>query len=283
MAKSKSRVDVRHKDLIQWLNTKPLWAAITVIGALLGVITSSIIIAQIITNTYKQHIGWKRVEQNKISQLAPIETNEYIRGVMGDPILRTKTGSYTKNIYKGRGYWVVTFSDSSNTAQAIAITACGDNGFYPAISNNPLGHTIYLGKDSMSKGAPGTFMKRNDVNEGHYYFVGGASRPSYFYDFSYVGVGFYQDIITGNNAYCGKASAYALTEKDARIKKIINIMYKNVNEVSEADVNYLRDNLMLNTIVMTSANSAKDISATLINSDLASLSVDYRVVRGLAD
>lgn len=286
MTKSKTKARTSHKDLIQWLNTKPIWAVITVLGALLGVITSSIIVSQLIINSYKQHIGWEHVEQHKISLLAPMETNEYIESVMGKPILRDKVGSYTKNIYKGRNYWVISLTDSSNTAQAIGITSCGDSGFYPAITNNPFGHTINLGKDKMSKGASGVYVKRSDVDEGHYYFVGGASRPQYFYDFSYVGVGYYRDVITGNNSYCNKTSVYQLTQKDSRINKIIsNLSYLRSDEVSEvwsaSDINYLRDNLTLNTIVLESSNSDKELSTILMKSDLASLTIDYRVVRGL--
>ncbi len=259
---------------------------LTVLGALLGIITSSIIISQLLVNAYKQHIGWKRVEQHKISLLAPMETNEYIETVLGKPILRDKVGSYTKNIYKGKNYWIVSFIDSSNIAQAIGITSCGEDGFYPAITNNPFGHTINLGKDMMSKGASGVYVKRNDVDEGHYYFVGGASRPQYFYDFSYTGVGYYRDVITGNNSFCRKTAAYQLAQRDSRINKIIsNISPLGSDEVSKvwpaSDINYLRNNLTLNTIVLESPDSNKDLSTILMESDLASLTIDYRVVRGL--
>ncbi|MBC7943110.1 hypothetical protein H7X68_01245 [Candidatus Saccharibacteria bacterium] len=238
----------RGKQVKNWYENHPIWVLLSITSFVLGLAVAAGTVFTFTVDIIENKILWKGVEQAKIESLAPTQTVEYFNSVLGEPNVKTASGDITRYIYKERGYWIESFSDSNSVVQVFDITACGDEGFYPAIKNNPVGEEIVLGKTKMiDTTAPKEWLwKEGDYGLKIHYFQRGATAPSYYYDEYYGGnPSNYQTVFTGHNELCG----YLVFPDD--IAKAMSD-FSNKKPLNEEQVNRLRSNTIINTFAVTS-------------------------------
>ncbi|MEU1466563.1 ETEC_3214 domain-containing protein [Streptomyces sp. NPDC005727] len=86
-----------------------------------------------------KHPTWQSVEYERLSKLRAGVTLQKFEEQLGQPSYRSLhtapgiTGTTTESVFQRNGYWVDVMSDSSDTVQAYAVTACKDD-FNPTFS-----------------------------------------------------------------------------------------------------------------------------------------------------
>lgn len=237
------------KKIKQWFEYHPVWVILAIVSFVLSLAIAAGTVFSFTTKYVEDTILWKNTEQRKIDSLAPTQTVQYFTSILGEPNTKSVRDGITRLIYKERGYWVETFSDSDDVVQLFDITACGDEGFYPKIKNNPVGPETTLGKTKMinTTGNDIWLWKERDAGLKIHYFLRGATAPSYYYDEYYAGnPGNYQTVFTGHNELCG----YLVLPKD--IDTALFAAPVTPNPLSAEQVNRLRKNVTINTFAVTS-------------------------------
>lgn len=219
-----------------------IWAGVVLL--ILSALTTSGAAVVYIYSMARESLFWRSVEQDKISQLAPTQTAAYVNSILGEPITKQASDDMSRYIYKERGYWVTTYVDTYGTVQAIAITACGDDGFYPEVKGITLGSTKMVNAWGES-----TRWESSDASIKLHYFLRGASAPSYYYD-EYVASGAtnYQATIVGHNELCG----YVVLPED--IDKALSERAGS-EPLTDEQVHRIRTNVAINTIVVTAPSA----------------------------
>jgi hypothetical protein len=217
---------------------------------------------------YDRHAGWKRVEQTKLNQVSASMTIEYVKSVMGPPIIQDGGTKYTESIFKEHGYWLQTITDHFNNVQLLTITGC-DRNFHPVI------------KISFNKEIELNITKMASVEQGnvkpHYYIGALFGESSYLIDEQYLASpGNYQTLYTGFTEGCGDFSDrydYSIVDKNSPHPR------DNLNDPG-AHVNYnnpaiikLRQNTTINTIGITAPN----INITELRQQFM-IGVDYKTI-----
>lgn len=229
------------KLIKNWFENHPVWVILGIVSFVLSLAIAVGTVFSFANNFVTTQILWKGVEQSKIDKLAPTQTLAYFNSVLGEPNTKELRGKIAKYTYRERAYWVEAFVDEADVVQVIDITACGEEGFYPAIKNNPMGsNAIILGKTKMNEAAPAQLSPKI-----HYYHKL-ATAPSYYYDEYYNNAsGSYQTMFTGHNELCG----YLVLPKD-----IVNTMtdLDNTTNLSEEQIGRFRKGVTINTFAVTS-------------------------------
>lgn len=239
----KRRKQFTGKSIKKWYENHPIWVVLSIVFFVLSLAVVAATVFSFTSTYIQEKILWKNIEQSKIDKLAPTQTLAYFNSVLGEPNTKEVRGKIAKYIYRERAYWVEAFADESGIVQAMDVTACGEEGFYPVIKNNPVGGQIVLGKTKMVHTTP---KDRSSWSFKTHYFQKQATAPSYYYDEYYSGgASSYQTVFTGHNELCG----YLVLPTD--ILKTLTDLDKSTS-LSEDQINRLRQNVNINTFAVTS-------------------------------
>lgn len=271
---SKRQMRTWSKKLKHTKDTHAFWIGLTMVNALLALVVAFGTISAPVGSYIGENLTWRSIEQAKIDKLAPTETINYFNSVLGEPNVKGLTSSgMTRYIFKERDYWVEAMTYKDDTVLIMSITACGTNGFYPKIDNNPAGKPITLGKSKMVDTTYEPILRGGSTFEGFttHYYQRGATAPSYYYD-EYVGdaVTNYQTVYTGHNELCG----YLVLPKDMTETMGIG---GNGNKLSNEQVNNLRSNVVVNTFAVAAPSYEVRMGLTADSPNIADggLGVNY--------
>lgn len=238
----------RGHKLQYWFNNHPVWVILGIVSFVLSLSIAAGTVFTFAANYVHTSILWKEVEQRKIDELAPTQTVSFFSSLLGEPNVKTVLDDITRYVYKERGYWVEVFSDRHDIVQMFDITACGDEGFYPRIKNNPVGGELIIGKSKMidtTGSEPWVWNGANSALKVHY-FQRGATAPSYYYDEYYGGnPSNYQTVFTGHNELCG----YLVLPSD--ISAQMNAAPIGKNPLNAEQTHRLRSATVINTFAIT--------------------------------
>lgn len=237
----KKRKQITGKHIKQWYENHPVWVILGIILFVLSLAIATGTAFSFAGNFVTNQFLWRGVEQSKLDKLAPTQTHAYFKSVLGEPNTKERRGEFAVYTYRERAYWVEAFVDNDDVVQAMDVTACGDEGFYPKISNNPMGaNIITLGKTKMSEAAPGQSPLKT-----HYYHKL-ATAPSYYYDEYYNNAsGSYQTMFVGHNEMCG----YLVLPEDIRTSLTDISGSMSLNDEQK---NRFRKGTVINTFAVTS-------------------------------
>lgn len=241
MAKQRTK---NSKQLKDWFDNHPFWVILSIIFFVLSLAIAFGTVASFTTSYLNSQVLWKSVEQNKIDQLAPTQTVDFFNSLLGEPNVKSSYETYDRYIYKERAYWIEVFANKSNIVILFDITACGVDGFYPKITNNPVGGELTLGETKM---AETTFEQLDDKSLQPHYFLRGATAPSYYYDEYYLGnPSNYQTVFTGHNELCG----YLKLPED--IEEALYASPNSANKLNVKQIQRIRKNTTINTFAISS-------------------------------
>ncbi len=230
-------------------NNHVFWIGLTMLNALLALVVALGTISAPVGSFIAENITWRSIEQAKVEKLAPTETVAFFNSVLGEPNIKSETRTgMTRYIYRERGYWVEAMTPKEDdTVLVMSITACGEDGFYPTINNNPAGKPVVLGRSKMIDTTYKPLRRDGSEREAFkvHYFLRAATAPSYYYD-EYGGDALtnYQTVYTGFNDLCG----YIALPKD-----IIDTMGigSNSGKLTDEQINRMRGNITINTFAVT--------------------------------
>lgn len=159
-------------------------------------------------NWYKNKYKWQEIETKKINDLKAGMNIDQIKENFDEPLYVESENGITENIFKGKGYWLQTFS-SEKSILFYSVTDC-DNQFDPAItinSDSGKDKTLTLGKSTLNN-------FDNDYSPNIYfptyilYHPPSGSADSYFYEGIYLAnPGDYKTIFFGINNICNNTIA----------------------------------------------------------------------------
>ena len=199
--------------------------------------------------------NWKEVEQSKIDRIVPTTSIRYIEGILGQPEIESTIDEFLGiNIYKEREYWVsAVYEKKSYETLIVSFTAC--DSFRPHFNNNPTGKTIKLGETKMSD---------NGDEVAQFYFLSGATAPSYFFEKFYHGnPSRYQSVYIGISEICalGDALQYTALTNISNIDELVETLDGPIDfsrypytfyPKSDPSISELRDKVPINTYSITS-------------------------------
>jgi hypothetical protein len=259
------------KKIKEWFENHPVWVLLGIVSSVLTLAIAAGTVFSLTTNFVENNILWRNVEQDKIDKLAPTQTINYFNSVLGEPnVKKGHTEKISTYIYRERGYWIEAFVDHEGVVQLMDITACGEEGFYPIIKNNPVGYEIVLGKTKMIATTGKDVWQWNKDNGSLliHYFMRGATAPSYYYDEYYGGnPSNYQTVFSGHNELCG----YLILPND--ISDLMSTSGKG--NLSEEQVERLRKNVSINTFAVSAPSYSLKLGDAMKNIGEGGIGVSY--------
>lgn len=239
---------------------------LTMLGALITIDTAS----HLILGYIQQDLLWQSTEETKLNKVSPLQSTDYIKSILGTPILSDKlTDNYSSYTFRGRQNWVyLIYENKTEKVEYIAITACGD--FHPLLRNNPGYAPIRLGVTKLnsvniSTSAPtwGDIDYNTPTSVDRHYYIPEATGPLGIYEKHYLAnPGRHQTIYAGFNSSCGDQ----VPVDSSTLIKLADT--GNGDSLSKVELDNFRSNLTINTFAVTGNDSNDSDLYKIIDSDM---------------